>query len=531
MILGLEQRRRRIALLLISALIAGGIVTWRSLTSRDGLLYRPKAAGGAFLVAPYVQLGALPPTGSDTDNARESLTIHWQADDQEARWAVESRSSPKDPWRAEPDPTWRRDPRQTMGPRRFYRGELANLDPGARVDYRVKRNGVAQFEATAQARKSKGQPHRFVAFGDGGADSWEQMAIAYRIALARPDYVMVAGDIVYYKGRLSEYLDKFFPIYNSDRLGSTSGAPLLRSIPMMVAPGNHDLIERNLERYPDALAYFLVWSLPLNGPLRTPGQRNSPVLSGSPANREAFLELARDTYPRMANYSFDYGDVHWTVLDTNIYADWNDPVLSAWLEADLTSARDARWRILVCHQPPFHSSGSHAGEQQTRILAERLQKHGVDLVISGHIHNYQRTRPLRFTPEIAHDTRPLLERGIVKGQFTLDKTYDGITQTRPDGIIYLVTGAGGARLYDTDQHGDTSTLEDFTVRFVSNVHSMTVVDVEPDRLSARQIDMKGNEVDRFILTKPPKALSPPGQTSSEPTTGSSSAPPPSTPLK
>ena len=73
---------------------------------------------------------------------------------------------------------------------------------------------------------------------DVGGDPAEFRTVeqAYRTALARPDFVMVAGDLVYYKGRLSEYLEKFFLIYNSDRLAPSAGAPLLRSTPIAARP-------------------------------------------------------------------------------------------------------------------------------------------------------------------------------------------------------------------------------------------------------------------------------------------------------
>ncbi len=107
-------------------------------------------------------------------------------------------------------------------------GSIANasgLAPGSEIAYRVRRGGVPVFEARACARKVAGQPHRFVAFGDGGADTSEQKAVAYQAFLARPDFVMLTGDLVYFKGRITEYLDKFFPIYNAGRPSPRSGAP------------------------------------------------------------------------------------------------------------------------------------------------------------------------------------------------------------------------------------------------------------------------------------------------------------------
>lgn len=485
-----KRRRRLLAIVVLAGLVLGSLLgDWRRF---GGMPSRPRASGSPFLVDPYVQFGDVPGTG-----ATGSLVVLWQADDRDASWSVEARDVPTGPWRKVGDPAWRRDLRPGVGPRRYYRATVDGLAPGSEFAYRVRRRGAPPFEATARARKHGGQPHRFVAFGDGGANTWDQRAIAYQAGRARPDFVFVTGDLVYYKGRLSEYLEKFFPIYNSDELAPRWGAPLLRSVPMLVAPGNHDLIERDLDANPDALAYFLVWSVPLNGPLTAAGSAHSPALRGSEARRQAFLDVAGPAYPRMANYSFDYGDAHWAVLDTNPYADWSDPSLRAWLEADLAAAQDTPWRFVAFHQPPFHSSKAHADEQRTRVLAEIFEKYHVDIVFSGHIHNYQRTYPLRF----AADGSAADGEGHVRGRWTLDTAFDGRTRTRPDGVIYLITGAGGARLYDSTWHGGPAPREEFTARFVSNIHSLTVVDVDADRLLVRQVSAEGVELDRFAVTR------------------------------
>ena len=47
----------------------------------------------------------------------------------------------------------------------------------------------------------------------------------------------------------------------------------------------------------------------------------------------------------MANYSFDYGNSHWTFLDSNVYVDWSDVYLRNWLARDLAAAKDATWKF------------------------------------------------------------------------------------------------------------------------------------------------------------------------------------------
>jgi hypothetical protein len=91
--------------------------------------------------------------------------------------------------------------------------------------------------------------------------------------------------------------------------------------------------------------------------------------------------------------------------------------------------------------------------------------------------------------------------GHVTGRWTIDRSFDGRTRTRPDGVIYLVTGAGGARLYDENQTDAPSSWQPFTARMVSDVHSLTVVDVDATRLLVRQLSADGDELDRFVVTR------------------------------
>ena len=187
-------------------------------------------------------------------------------------------------------------------------------------------------------------------FGDCGAGTAEQKEVAYQAFLARPDFVMITGDIVYSRGRISEYREKFWTIYNADQASPNAGAPLLRSSLFVAAPGNHDIAIRDLEKYPDGLAYFLYWDQPRNG---LPGKEGGPLVAsliGPAVNRQAFLASAGGKYPRMANFSFDYGDAHWLVLDSNHYVDWSDRDNRAWVER--RPRRRPERHLAVCHLSP-----------------------------------------------------------------------------------------------------------------------------------------------------------------------------------
>jgi len=79
--------------------------------------------------------------------------------------------------------------------------------------------------------------------------------------------------------------------------------------------------------------------------------------------RPNFQEAAPSPY---ANFSFDYGKAHWTVIDANTYMDWSSPSLQAWLSADLDAARSATWRFVAVSA--FNSAKEHFSEQHMRPL-------------------------------------------------------------------------------------------------------------------------------------------------------------------
>ena len=131
------------------------------------------------------------------------------------------------------------------------------------------------------------------------------------------------------------------------------------------------------------------------------------------------------------------------------------------------------------------------------------------MVLSGHEHNYQRTRPIRFTPTNDAGAKKVNSGNrLVPGKFTVDTRFDGKTTTKPDGILHIVTGAGGNNLYDREsnenpakwRHAQDDNVE-YVARLISDRHSLTVVDMDATSLVFTQIDEKGAEIDQFRITK------------------------------
>jgi hypothetical protein len=100
----------------------------------------------------------------------------------------------------------------------------------------------------------------------------------------------------------------------------------------------------------------------------------------------------------------------------------------------------------VYHQPAFSSGDATLLNSQMRAAAKILEDHGPNVVFNGHEHNYQRTLPLRATSQTAAPASTASGTPAVY----IDRTYDGRSQTVPDGVIYIVEGAGGNRDFGGD---------------------------------------------------------------------------------
>jgi len=467
-----------------------------------------------FTALPYLQPGG---KGSVLVEGQESVVIAWQTDETPADFQVlVSGPGGKGAERAVAAPTRASRPSGGGGDgesRYVYAATLDGLKLGTRYGYRVRMNGKPLAEGYFTTRAPRGRKVRFATFGDNSFGEISDRMIAYQAYQARPDFVMNTGDNVYENGLVDEYERYFFPVYNADIAGERIGAPLLRSVPFYTVIANHDVHDKDKNKHPVAdftrnpgsLAYYTAMHLPLNGP---EAPTTPTPTTGDDKWVSSFRTAAGDRFPRMANYSFDYGDGHFLCLDSNVYVDPTDVSLQAWIVKDLTGT-DAAWKFVVYHHPAFNVGADHYAEQHMRVLAPLFEQHGVHIVLHGHEHNYQRTRPLRFAPT---DTTAATKIGsgkrLVPGTFTIDRTFDGQARTVPNGVLYITTGAGGKHLYDISANADPAQWlhpedgnADYTARFVSDRHSLTIVDMDAASLQLRQIDQWGNEIDRCRLTK------------------------------
>ena len=225
----------------------------------------------------------------------------------------------------------------------------------------------------------------FIAFGDSGVGSPEQRQLAALMTADSFDLAIHGGDVAYGTaggsggGSYAQYDAWVFGVYG----------PWLRSRPFFPSIGNHD------DQVAFAQPYRDVFVLPENG--------------------------ATAQYPDHAEryYSFDYGPVHFVALDTE--RAFLDPARRqaqlAWLDADLAATRQP-WRVAYFHRPPYSASPAHGSSLDVRAaFAPLFEKHGVQLAIAAHDHDYERSTPWR--------------------EFV----------TGGAAVTYIVAGGGGAPLY------------------------------------------------------------------------------------
>jgi predicted phosphodiesterase len=461
-----------------------------------------------FLAVPYIQPG---PESRLVEGA-EAVRLAWQTVQQAADFKVEFGRDENYGKFAEIKRNSRTYLHTELDSVYNYVCTFSGLRLGTEYKYRVRCNDQTVAEGYFTTRQPRGRKIRFVAFGDNSHGAMSDHAVAYQAYRANPDFIMNTGDNVYEGGLDNEYSRYFFPVYNADVAGPRLGAPLMRSVPFYSVLGNHDAdykdaqkrVAADFARDADAGGFYTNFHFPLNGPVP---EYPTPV-RGPAARLDDFKACAGERYPRMANYSYDCGDAHFICLDSHIYNDPTSASLQRWVEDDL-SKTDARWRFAVYHHPAFNVGMNHAHEQQMRVLSPIFEKYGVDLALSGHEHNYQRTKPLRFVPgDVAQAHTLHSKMRLVPGEITVDQNFDGEQKTKATGIIHIVTGAGGKYLYDGDYNNSPEKWvlpEDknvpYVVKLISDRHSISVIDIDGNDLWLKQIDERGNEIDSLHITK------------------------------
>lgn len=137
-------------------------------------------------------------------------------------------------------------------------------------------------------------------------------------------------------------------------------------------------------------------------------------------------------------YSFDYQNAHFVGLSSELYSG-EDKGQFAFANLDLAKANsnvNTDWIIVFFHRPFY--SGSGVDNTEMRDMYHPLfQKHNVDLVLTGHAHNYQRSYPLNYNED--KPERPLI------------MDHDHFQYINQTGTMFTIIGTGGESIQGVDK--------------------------------------------------------------------------------
>ncbi|GGM88704.1 hypothetical protein GCM10010967_21760 [Dyadobacter beijingensis] len=342
-------------------------------------------------------------------------------------------------------------------------------------------SGDDNYFQTAAVAGKPGK-YRFGLLGDCGTNSVIQDEVRARMmGYLGSNYMnawLLLGDNAYSFGRDAEYQSNFFNRYKDN---------LLKHYPLFPSPGNHDYDNDNPARQDDhQVPYYDVFTMPTKG-----------EAGGEPSGTESF-------------YSFDYGNVHFLSLDsygrednsTRLYDTLGRQV--QWIKKDLAANKNKDWVVAYWHHPPY-SKGSRESDGDPEMTAIRqnfiriLERLGVDLIICGHSHVYERSRLMGG--HYGYSSTFDASKHVIDAS---SARYDGSDKSCPyiknspqsPGTVYVVAGSGGQlgnpkpdfphkAMYHSDaEHGGALMLE-----------------VEANRLDLKWIAADGIIRDQFTMEK------------------------------
>ncbi|MGI0033644.1 MAG: metallophosphoesterase [Nitrososphaeraceae archaeon] len=179
-------------------------------------------------------------------------------------------------------------------------------------------------------------------------------------------------------------------------------------------------------------------------------------------------------------YSFDYRNAHFIALSTELNEGGEIEQLK-FVKNDLLRTKanqDIDWIIVFFHKP-FYSADSSDITNMRRTYHPVFENFGVDLVIQGHSHNYQRTYPLLYND--ARHSEPIISD---KEQF---KYRD------PLGIIFLIVGTGGQSIQPLNKSSSlASTYEGY---------GCINVEIRGKAMNVEYYSDTNNTIDKFLITK------------------------------
>ncbi|MEZ4650721.1 MAG: metallophosphoesterase [Candidatus Eisenbacteria bacterium] len=274
------------------------------------------------------------------------------------------------------------------------------------------------------------------------------------------DLFLMLGDNAYDAGTDDQYQAAVFDTY----------AGILQRTVVWPTRGNHDDLHAG-----DNNDYYEIFTLPTAG-----------EAGGLPSGTEAY-------------YSFDYANTHFICLDSDASDRSPNGAMLTWLAQDL-AATDQPWKVAFWHHPPY-TKGSHDsdddGDSSGRMTDMRenalpiLEAGGIDLVLCGHSHAYERSYFLDGHYGYSNELTPEMIVDAGDGSESGDGAYEKPPSTPHAGTVYTVAGSssktGGGTL-------------DHPVMLTSlNELGSVILDIEDLRLHLTFLDDQGVVRDEFTM--------------------------------
>ena len=152
-------------------------------------------------------------------------------------------------------------------------------------------------------------------------------------------------------------------------------------------------------------------------------------------------------------YSFDWGDAHFAVLNTNDMYPMSASQIN-WLKNDMNSS-DAQWKIVLMHRA-LYSAGKNINKPDTLVMRNHLlpiiDELGIDVVFAGHDHMYLRTEPVKGEE--------------VQTAQTVTEYWNGERTTfalNPDGTTHILPSTAGTKRYDVNENAISPILQNSAI--------------------------------------------------------------------
>ena len=326
-------------------------------------------------------------------------------------------------------------------------------------------SGTGYFFKTPPTTGSR-NPTRIWVIGDSGTANSDAEAVydAYRTltGTAYTDLWLMLGDNAYNTGTDTEYQQAVFDLYPE----------LLKQTVVWPTIGNHDGTTADSES--ESGPYYDIFTLPRQA-------ESGGLASGT----EAY-------------YAFDYGNVHFVVLDSYETDRSETGAMMQWLRSDLQNT-NADWIIAFWHHPPY-SKGSHDSDSDDRMTDMRsialpiLEGYGVDLVLTGHSHAYERSKFLDGHYQTSDTFSNSYEIDNGSGRTDGTGAYKKKMGAPHSGAVYVVAGSSG-------QVSSSGNLDHPAMYLSLRELGSMILDVNGLTLNASFIDDTGTKRDYFTLSK------------------------------